>query len=309
MIDVHLLRPWWLLAILPLVGLVALLWIQHPRLRAWAEICDSHLLDYLTHGAGQSKRHHALIVLFSSLFLMILSIAGPAWYQFPTPILKYTRPQVVVLDMSAHMKETDLTPDRLSRAKFKLQDLLSRNDIGQVGMIVFTEEPFVVSPLTDDGQTISALLPMLTPDIMPVGGQNLASALKEAGQLIQHAGFHQGDILVMTADAPTLDAITWAEQLSAQGIDTSIMPVKALKELSPLYQQFANAGGGELLFYTSDAKDLNAWLAHSNKKKWLEDSTEDDIPLWRDEGRWLLIPALLLLLPVFRRGWLQRMEG
>lgn len=83
------------------------------------------------------------------------------------------------------------------------------------------------------------------------------------------------------------------------------MPIKADTNLNPLFQRFADAGDGQLLRYTSDASNLDQWIDASRQKQFAL-SKDDDIPLWRDEGRWFLIPALLLLLPVFQRGWLQR---
>lgn len=45
--DFHFLRPWWLLLILPLLGFILILWRQNPKLQAWTEICDPHLLNHL----------------------------------------------------------------------------------------------------------------------------------------------------------------------------------------------------------------------------------------------------------------------
>ncbi|MCW8409197.1 VWA domain-containing protein [Legionella sp. PATHC035] len=303
--DFHFLRPWWLLMILPLLGLIFVLWRQKPKLHAWSEVCDSHLLSHLLQRKSQGRRMSSMLCLFLSILFMILSIAGPVWYKLPVATYKPIQPRVLVLDMSENMMANDLTPNRLSRAKFKLHDLFAHKEVGQFGLVAFTSEPFVVSPLTDDGQTISSLLSSLTPDIMPVTGQNLESALNEASKLIKQAGYNQGQILVLTADTPSDEAIALAKKLAESGIYSSIMPVKADKNLNPLFGRFADAGGGQMVQYTPDSRDLEQWLNSSNNNEYVL-SQDDDIPLWRDEGRWFLIPALLLLLPVFRRGWIQR---
>lgn len=304
--DVHFLRPWWLLLLIPLIGFTLVLWNKTPKLHAWSEVCDSHLLDYLLKKQGQGRSHLSLFLLIFSTFFMILSISGPSWVKLPVPTFKKVNPKVIVLDMSDSMMEKDLTPDRLARAKFKLHDLLAHKNAGQFGLVVFSGEPFVVSPLTDDGQTISALLSTLTQDIMPVSGQNLASALSEASQLIHQAGFMHGQLLVLTADGPSSNAIQQAKKLAEAGIESSIMPIRADRDLNPLFQNFANAGGGELLHYSADSSDIDEWLHHKNSDDYIMNKA-DEIPLWRDEGRWFLIPALLLLLPLFQRGRLQRM--
>lgn len=303
--DFHFLRPWWFLIIFPLLGLILVLWQQKPKLHAWSEVCDPHLLNHLLKKNGQGQRMGSLLYLFLSIFFMMFSIAGPAWYKLPVAIYKTIQPRVLVLDLSDTMMENDLTPNRLSRAKFKLRDLFARKDGGQFGLVVFTSEPFVVSPLTDDGQTISSLLSSLTPDIMPVTGQNLESALSEASRLITQADYDQGQILVLTADSPSSESIALAKKLAESGIYSSIMPVKTDNHLNPLFQKFADAGKGQLVAYTSDSTDLNQWLNASTKNEFAL-SKNEDVPLWRDEGRWFLIPALFLLLPVFRKGWMQR---
>lgn len=305
MTNFHFLRPWWLCLFLPLLGLIFFLWYQKPKMHAWSAICDKHLLDNLIQKKEKGQRISSLLCIFLSVVFLILSIAGPTWYKFPVATYKQIQPRVLVLDMSDNMLATDLSPDRLSRAKFKLHDLFAHKDVGQFGLIAFTSEPFVVSPLTDDGQTISALLPSLTPDIMPVNGQNLASALNEACLLIKQAGYDQGQILVLTADTPSRESIALAKKLAANGNYSSIMPVKADKNLNPLFQEFADAGGGQLLKYTADSTDIEQWLNNNNRTEFAL-SKNEDIPLWRDEGRWFLIPALMMLLPVFRRGWIQR---
>jgi Ca-activated chloride channel family protein len=303
--DFHFLRPWWLLMIIPLLGLAFASWRRRPKLHAWAEICDPHLLTHLLQKKGQGQRMGAISCLLFSIFFMLVSIAGPVWHKLPVATYKPIQPRVLVLDMSENMMASDLSPNRLSRAKFKLRDLFARKDIGQFGLVAFTSEPFVVSPLTDDGQTISSLLSSLTPNIMPVTGHNLESAVAEAALLIKQAGYNHGQILVLTADSPSTDAITEVKKLAASGIFTSIMPIKADTNLNPLFQRFADAGDGLLLRYTSDSSNLDQWIDASAQKQFAL-SKDDDIPLWRDEGRWFLIPALLLLLPVFQRGWLQR---
>ena len=304
--EFNFLRPWCLLALIPLCAQIILLWRLTPKLQGWAEICDSHLLEHLVRSEGGGRPVYALSTLFISFLLMIISMAGPAWHKLPMATYKPVQPRVLILDMSDHMMDTDLTPNRLARAKFKLHDLLARKEVGQFGLIVYTGEPFVVSPLTDDGQTISALLSALTPEVMPVGGQKLEPALDEAHRLITQAGYAQGQILVLTSDTPSTSAFETAKKWADDGIYTSIMPVRADEDLNPLFQRFARAGGGQLLPYSANSSDLDQWINTHTTEQFTKNS-QDEIPLWRDEGRWFLILALLFFLPIFRRGWPQRM--
>jgi Ca-activated chloride channel homolog len=307
--DLHFLRPWWLLALLPLLGLLWRLWRQNPRMQSLRAVCDEHLLVHLLQNKGEHKRQSGLLFLFLSGVLMSVGLAGPTWFRLPLPSYHALQARVLVLDLSPSMLTSDLPPNRLTRAKFKLHDLLQVQQKGQFGLVVFTGEPFVVSPLTEDGNTIDSLLETLTPAIMPVSGQQLDTALEQAGQLIMQAGFAKGQILVLTASTPDKAAITMASKLYNKGIETSIMPVVADKALPPFFQPLATAGHGLLLPITDTSKDIQQWLHATTDTEQLTLNAQNEIPLWRDEGRWFILPALLFLLPVFWRGWLQRIES
>lgn len=306
MMDFHFIRPFWLLALIPWLFLAWYLLRQTPKLSAWSKVCDSHLLPYLLQTKSYPRRVFPLFMLLSSALLMIVSLTGPSWVRMPVPTYQKIQARVLVLDMSAAMLAKDLLPDNLSRAKFKLHDLLQHKDVGQFALVVYAGEPFVASPLTDDGQTIDALLSSLTADVMPVAGQQLASALQEARKLINQAGFQQGQILVLTASAPKDDDIEMAKDLAHTGVDTSIMPVIAHDAaLSPLFGEFAKAGQGSVISFSDTSSDLDQWLTATFSSNNYAENMQNEIPEWRDEGPWFLIPALLFLLPAFRRGWVQ----
>lgn len=307
MSDVHFLRPWWFLALIPLFILAGLLFRQKPVMQSWNEICDSHLLPFLVQTKGYRKRTYPLLVLLVCALFMIISMAGPTWSRLPVPTYQHIQPRVLVLDMTQAMLVNDISPDRLSRAKFKLHDLLQHKDAGQFGLVVYAGEPFVVSPLTDDGQTIAALLPSLTSNVIPVDGNNLAQALEQAGILITQAGFHTGQILVLTAHAPKPQAIDEAHTLAKKGINTSVIPMRA-NPIPSEFKSLATAGDGQLLLFTDTAADVNKWLKQSNNNQHFGINVQQKIPTWRDQGRWFVIPSLLLLLPAFRRGWLTRLS-
>ncbi len=308
MADFHFIRPLWLFALLPFAALAWHLFRQAPMMQAWMAICDNHLLPWLMQVNGRSRRTWPLLMLLSSALLMIIGLAGPTWSRLPVPTYQQIQPRVLVLDMSESMLERDLSPDRLSRAKFKLHDLFQHKDAGQFGMVVYTSEPFVVSPLTDDAQTIDALLPSLTPAIMPVKGNHLEKALDQAGKLITQAGFRTGQILVLTAHSPSPSAVDMARKLARHDIETSVIPILSNHSSSWLFDPLAQAGQGNVITFTNTSADLDRWLSLSHDNHGYDINQQNDIPVWRDQGRWFLIPALLLLLPVFRRGWLQRIS-
>lgn len=306
--QLHFLRPYWLLAIIPLAALGVLVLRQKSVGRAWQTACDAHLLPHLLDTQNQGPRHRAVIYLLGATLCMILALAGPSGTKLPVPVYEYLHPRVLLLDVSHESLTSDLKPDRLTRAKFKLHDLFQHQDKGQFGLIAYTEEPFVVSPITHDAQTIDALIDPITPDIMPIDGINLERALQDAAHLIEQTGAGPADILVLTGTAPSQAAIKTAKKLAAKHIYTSILPLTTSTSHQARFEKFAQAGRGLNIPFQNTTHDLDAWLNYHAFERSLKAKDHESMPMWRDDGRWLIIPALLLVLITFRRNWTLRLR-
>ncbi|MDQ7010648.1 MAG: hypothetical protein Q9M29_02390 [Mariprofundaceae bacterium] len=122
----HFLRPWWLLAVPLWLWLSFHVWRKGQNGDGWAAVCDPALLTYLTgNGAGvQQRSNMALAALMLAGALALLALAGPAWQQLPQPVYRAQSALVIGLDLSRSMLAADVKPNRLQRAKQKLQDIL-----------------------------------------------------------------------------------------------------------------------------------------------------------------------------------------
>jgi Ca-activated chloride channel homolog len=308
--NLHLLRPLWLLAYIPWLYL---LWLylfskQATSHSSWHDLCDPHLLPHITAKSQNHRQSWPLWCMFIAVAFMILSLVGLSWSRLTVPTYQRVQPRVILLDLSTNMLQTDLRPSRLDRAKFKLHDLFSQHDLGQTGLIAYSGEPFVVSPLTDDGKTMDDLVTVLHPNILPIAGNNLSLALREAQALLERSGSNSGQVLVLTGDKPDKQAILSARQLAKQKIYVSILPLIEEQGLLNKFTLFARAGHGKNLRLSDQNNDLAQWLALSTKTI-TKKSQNNAISVWQDQGRWFIIPALLLLLPTFRRNWLQGLNA
>lgn len=303
--DLHLLRPWWLLALIPLFFFILFYTRKKTDLGSWNQACDSHLLPFLMEKSSFKNQRLNVWLLYAASFFMILGLTGPTWTRYSVPAFQKIMPRVILLDLSSNMLNQDLKPSRLSRARYILHDLFNRTDLGQIALVVYSGEPFVVSPLTEDGKTIDALLPMIEPSIMPVEGQNLSFALKEAARLIYQAGFQQGQLLVLTGSPPDEEALAVAKNLAKKGLQTSILPLVNKEQFLPLFSPFAKAGQGLMLALDDPLNNLSQWLQAKKHLHYVL-AKNNDIPLWRDEGIWFIFGALIFLWPVFQRNWLLR---
>ena len=171
--GIQLLRPEWLLMLIPLFILSWLFWSKKLFSRDWESVIDARLLPYLLVGKTGRKTIWPLLFWSSIGVLVIIALSGPVWKKLPLPVFKQQSALVIILDLSASMNTQDIKPSRLARARLKLFDFLKQRQEGQTALIAFAATAYTVSPLTDDTDTIQSLVSSLTTDIMPTQGRTL----------------------------------------------------------------------------------------------------------------------------------------
>jgi Ca-activated chloride channel family protein len=318
----HFIRPLWLF-LLPLVAILPWLWKRTRRPAGdWSRVCDPHLLRWLSvkQVTEQGRRGGAWLAALA-LLIVILALAGPSWQKLPDTSFSARNARVIVLDLSRSMLAEDLRPNRLTRARFRLADLLASTEEGQVGLVSYAGDAYVVSPLTSDMNTIANLLPALRPDIIPVAGSRADIALDLAASLLERSGLSRGEVLLVTDSASSRDSAK-ARELRDRGIITSILAA-GTPEGAPIPSGggFVSDLAGNVVIARMDRADLRAVAgagggnytelaaAESAARLWLDQDgsefTRRDDALgerWKDAGPWLVLLLLPLALAGFRRG-------
>ena len=199
--DFVFLRPW-ALWFLPLAALIYWLLLSRQQsndhnLSAWI---DPELLPHLSLSSGSGRNARWLGGALAALWLLAcLALAAPSWSSKEVPLQRNEQPLLVLLDLSWSMNATDLQPDRITRARFKIEDLLLSRKEGLTGLIVYSGSAHLAVPLSSDRETILNLLPDLRPGIMPVNGSNLDQALELALGTLVNAGYAEdGHLLIFT---------------------------------------------------------------------------------------------------------------
>jgi len=324
----HLLRPEWLLALLPLMFLVWKLQSRKKHSGNLSSVCDPRLLPYLLIGERDKPGFNHNLLIGMGGILAIVALAGPSWNKLEQPLYREQSSLVILLDLSSSMNSTDIEPSRLTKARFKLLDILKRRDEGQTALIVYAAQPFVVTPLTDDSATISSLVGSLTPEIMPSQGSRPDLALQRAIELLKQSGAVNGDLLFLTdgMSDDTLHNILGARpqqyRLNAIGFGTvqgSPIPLARggfIKDKNgsivvdkldeQLLQKLASEGGGVYSRLTHDDSDIDNVFTAIDSGNLAENATKTTLSSdnWQEEGPWLILLLLPLAAFVFRRGYL-----
>jgi Ca-activated chloride channel family protein len=262
--------------------------------------------------------------------LIIFALAGPTWERLPSPVFRNDAALVIALDLSLSMDASDITPSRLSRARYKVTDILKQRKDGQTALIVYAGDVFTVTPLTEDNETIASQISALTTEIMPSQGSDTLLAIEKATELLKQSGLQTGDILLVTDEIDfdrTTDAIESLKgyRLSILGIGTEDgAPIKdsqggfvkdnsgnivVAKLNSRELSQLASIGNGLYLKISSDDSDIKTLLDHFNHavESQSEEGDENNnlfLDQWSEKGPWLLLLALPLAAFSFRKGLL-----
>ncbi len=327
--NFHFLRPVWLLGLLPALVFIFSLWRVNSVVTAWDRAIDKALLPYLLDRSKNASQRTPLLLLLAAWLLSTFALAGPVWEQLPQPVQKREDALVIVLDLSLSMFAADHVPNRLDLAKRKLRDILTLRAEGQTALVVYAGDAHTVTPLTDDVVTIAALVPSLSPNIMPLFGSNPMSGIDLAIGLLSDTGTTNGKILLMTDGISGFDQeLLISQQLEPTNFTLLVMGI-GTEEGAPIrtndgslltdesgamviptlnrnvLQSLANRVGGryhDIQLADSDLEYLLTEFALLEEPE-LSD-VEEEFDIWYETGPWLLLLVLPLAAMTFRRGWL-----
>ena len=141
--ELHFLRPLWLLALLPALFLLWILWHRRGDV-AWRKVIAPHLLPHLLSGNGAPEsRFRPLHLLAAFWLLAVIAAAGPTWEREPAPFAEQRAPLVIALYVGESMLAEDIQPTRLERATHKIRDLLALRPGARAALIAYAGDgPF-----------------------------------------------------------------------------------------------------------------------------------------------------------------------
>lgn len=331
LLDFHFLRPLWLLAILPCALLLWALWYYYRPRGNWQQIIDSELLPSLTGDSASQASRAPLVLAAIAWFIAIVALAGPSWQQLPQPSYQKQDALIILMDLSPSMYATDIKPSRLVQAQREIRDILKLRREGVTALIAYSGNAHVVTPLTDDTETIELLLPALAPAMMPSIGNQPLSALELAAELVANSPSQSARVLFVSDEIPAADFKSLQKLAAKHQLELSILGIGSESGAPiPLTQggflknsrgevvvarlngdemaSWANSIGARYQHSTYSDRDIDALLRASLTDPMLDPSanldSDQQFDTWLDAGPWLLLAILPLALLGFRRGWL-----
>lgn len=324
--EFHFLRAGWILLIPISILLIFFFKRRMLTIGNWEKLIDKRLLPYVMSRRQLSDNQYKWWLISLISVLSIIALAGPTWERIEQPSFRTDQSLVIALDLSRSMNAQDITPNRLTRAKLKILDILERRQGAQVALIVYSANAFTVTPLTSDTDTIIALINSIDTSIMPSRGSYPALAIDKGLQLLNQASVSNGEIILVTDGGITSDSFSSAQKLRDEGYRLSALGIGSMNgapipketggfitdstgqitisrlEVDDL-KDLVEIGGGSYTSITSNDQDIDTLLleVYSAVRESDDSVTTDQ---WKEFGPWLLLIVVPFGSLLFRKGWI-----
>ncbi len=324
--NFHFLRPLFLWLLLPafVILLIGLFGLREQA--KWKMVIAPHLRPYVIRKGSEGKMKWMHSALFIFMSIAILGVAGPTWKKIEVPGQILETPLIIALDLSQSMMATDIQPNRLERAKFKINDLLDASPRARTALIGFAGTAHTIIPLTGDYKIIKSHLDGLSPLVMPFPGTNLEAALRIV-DTITNITTAPATLLLISDDFSNETFDLLREFVAEGNTKVEILPMNTISgadvpspgSKKPMHDKQGNivhsALNSDILnklnsvekiqvsTLTLDNSDMELLAKSISDKlefKEKEKEKEDD---WLDKGLWLVIPFAIFTLMWFRKGW------
>ncbi|WP_100635498.1 VWA domain-containing protein [Marinomonas sp. ef1] len=319
---IHFERPYWLI-LLPITLLLAYFITGKSSNKSTLDkVVDQRLMQHLVYQNTSSNVNKWFGL--AAISLCWIGLAGISWTKAPTTMFENTQKTVLVVDQSLSLYATDIKPNRQTQLKQTIRDILAQSKEGDIALVAFAGEGFVISPFSQDRETITHFLLALDPIIMPTYGSNLTSGIETALSLSKDDAtpLH---LIVLTDDLSEQDKTAIPTLFKGKNIQLDLVavgttntspiklpdgqilkkngrnvsPITPIKDLKALTTSLDGTFHQGRLSSQELAQITNTALDNQQTQKAQNKSIH-----WIEQGQWLALPFLFWLAFQFRKGML-----
>jgi Ca-activated chloride channel family protein len=212
-------HPIWLLGGLFLATVILVLGARLDRKRKLALAAFSSRRKGPTSTLSRMRRAFKRALLVTGALLGCVALARPQWGVHWEAAHRRGLDLLFALDTSKSMLAPDLKPDRLTRAKLAIRDLVSKFEGDRVGLVAFAGDAFLQCPLTLDRGVFEQTLDAIDTATIPHGGTDVGRAIEVARSALHNQPANH-KLLVFLTDGEDLEshAVDAARAASSDGI-------------------------------------------------------------------------------------------
>ena len=281
------------LAILLLI-LLLILTYRNKQNKSLNTLFSKDMYKKIVAGIDNKKLYN--IFLISSLMFMFISLYRPTINSKNIDISQNNFSLVVAFDISKSMNAKDIFPTRALFAQNKFKHLIDNFKGQKVGVFGFSNDSVLISPITNDYDSIRYLVKNVDLNQTKTNGSNIMSALKTTNKLLEN--INKKVVIIFTDGTENSDfneEIVYANKHNisvfiyaiATAKGTTISDTKGLLKdikgnivvtrLNYNIKQLANQTNGEYLEYSVNSSDIDKFTKIINEK--FKDNMSDDFKI------------------------------
>jgi Ca-activated chloride channel homolog len=208
----------WLAAVAPVFLALLHRHAANARCERLARMASPHIVKELTASHSPARRRLKNLFLLAAFAFAGLALARPQWGSTGANNAWLGEDVVFVLDCSRSMLATDVSPNRLQRAKFSILDFVRRQSHGRVGLVAFAGSAFIQCPLTFDYDAFEETLLSVDDDTIPIPGTDIGRALNEAYRAMDRGSRRKMVVLVTDGEDLEKSGVAAAKSLATNGV-------------------------------------------------------------------------------------------
>ncbi|MEA1880194.1 MAG: VWA domain-containing protein [Campylobacterota bacterium] len=153
------------------------------------------------------------ILLFISIFLMIVAMARPVVEKGEKKVEVKGLTLLSALDISGSMRSKDVYPNRLAFAKKKMSAFFDAMPNDEIGIMAFAHSSFVLAPFSSDKETLKMILDGVDDSYINMGSTDFSGLAELSASLLEEK---KPKILVLFTDGGDKEAIANFEEILEQ---------------------------------------------------------------------------------------------
>jgi len=279
---------------------------------------DEKILQKLRYENGTLGKIGRNILLFVALIMMIVALARPVVEKGDVQIKSKSIDMMVALDISKSMMAGDFYPSRLAFAKKRFVEFVDSFAEANIGIVAFSSEGFLVSPMTQDSSTLKYLVNNLSLDSMTLKGTNLLIPIEKGNAFLKDS--KDKIIIIFTDGGDKTDfkkeierAKEYGESIYVYAVGTAeggpiLEEGKAIKDkegnmvitkLNESIKTLAFETGGAYIVGNHEDNSIELMVKDIKKKFKMQDIKEKKVKEYRELFYYPLSVAVLFLLFAF----------
>ncbi|HFC01272.1 MAG TPA: VWA domain-containing protein, partial [Phaeodactylibacter sp.] len=194
-------------------------WMWNARKRALEEFADASLYQQLMPQMSPYKHQIKFTLLMLGLSALIIGWANPQWGAKREKVKRKSVDVFIALDISESMLATDISPNRLERAKRFAQQLVEKLKGDRIGTIIFAGNAYLQMPLTTDYAAAKLFLKTANTRMAPTQGTAISEAIDLAEKSFeQNNKQHKAMVIISDGENHDEEALARAKEARENGM-------------------------------------------------------------------------------------------